>query len=197
MITHSVLWSMCNENLKRKVVSTDTEWDYYYDVFLNEIVFIFGPTNSRLDWFQNFDIAIKPYKDMPRTWYCTRGISLKWDSVKYEVLQIIEERKPLSIWITGHSQGGAVAKLCHESVRFNTSLVPKTVTFGAQRVFSRLGYKNVQERLVGITNYQDVNDLVCKVPFGFISGGEIHKVGKKYTPYRLMEMAHTSYGNYL
>lgn len=118
---------------------------------------------SRLDWLQNFSFWKKPYKRMWKIWFAHAGFVKKWRAVENDILEKVKDVD--KIIVTGFSQGGAVAQLCHESIRFHYPDIDcSCVAFGAPRVFSVIGLWDIRKRLDGIQLIERHHDIVCKVP---------------------------------
>ena len=80
-----------------------------------------------------------------------------WDTLKPLVLQ----KGSTTVYVTGHSLGGAMATICSKRLQ---DIKPNVVlyTYGSPRVGDRRWVKTLQ---VPHYRYQNNNDVVCRVPF--------------------------------
>lgn len=53
---------------------------------------LFECSNGKLDWKNNFDFPIKPYKDMGIKWYCHRGFLRVWKSIKPYLENVVDRK---------------------------------------------------------------------------------------------------------
>ena len=116
MLTHEDLWNIASKNQPCKESTTGTEYSVTrYD---DTIVIAFESTRDTLDWKQNFSFWVRPYKHQDYIWLVHSGFRAKWKSVESDIQARIEDilrvHRITSIQVTGHSQGGAIAFLCHE-----------------------------------------------------------------------------------
>ena len=181
-------------------VTIGDDFQYWYD---GERTIYFQCSSSDSDWKKNLDffpIPIKPYKDMPITWYAHRGFVKVWKSVRDTILPIVKEiyAKRFVPRIIGYSHGAAIAVLAHEDIAFNlcdlitsnnlidifrstisgNELIPETLIFGCPRVIWLS--KSSLWRFSSIDNYQVQGDIVTHVPpklFGYRHIGNILKLG--------------------
>jgi len=177
-------------------ITIGDDFQYWYD---GERTIYFQCSSSDSDWKKNLDffpIPIKPYKDMPITWYAHRGFVKVWKSVRDTILPIVKEiyAKRFVPRIIGYSHGAAIAVLAHEDVIFTTlgfiktngvvdflygeGMEPETIVFGCPRVIWMSN--KINERFYGIDNYQVRGDVVTNIPpklFGFRHVGDILKLG--------------------
>lgn len=157
-------------------------------LFLNdnsENILLFAPSNSKIDWKNNFNFWKKPYKQMKVKFYVHGGFLKCWKLVRDEILRYIKDAKLDNLTIVGWSYGGAMATLCTEDIwyhfpdlRDNT----RTITFGAPKAISIIGYNRVIDRFQNMTMYKNGSDIVTKVPFnwmGFKHVSRLTKIGEK------------------
>jgi hypothetical protein len=186
---------------------TDTQWKYL--IKDRVLYFAFQGSVSIRDWIFNFTFLPllkwqKGYKDMKTPWYSHIGFLLKWKAIESDIDKVIKEKykKFDSIVVTGHSQGGALAILCHEFINFNyKSINLKSVVFGAPRVVFFINYKKIKERFNNITCYRQYLDIVTRLPFklfGFKDVGNAKYVGTR-NPFKAFKIIdnHLSYEKYL
>jgi len=157
---------------------TDTEWHWHLEPDGSLFVEFEGST-SRLDWKQNFNLFKRPYKDMPRTWYAHRGFVAKWHSVRDRFWQIISEAVPTYIYITGYSQGGALALLAHEDVVFNAPEIPVMgVSLGGPRVVGWRAPRDRWENFIRVRKGWDIVPLLPPWWMGYAHVGKREHVGR-------------------
>jgi len=98
---------------------------------------LFQGSTTAEDWKHNFQflpVKVKPYKDMPYTWYAHKGFVEMYKAVRDLILEQVENHDGYLFSVAGHSQGGAIAQLCAEDIAFHNQSVICT-TFGSPRVF--------------------------------------------------------------
>jgi pimeloyl-ACP methyl ester carboxylesterase len=188
--------------------ATTTEWKYRLTGGTLSIAFR-GSTAEKgsKDWGQNFTIPLWParaFKDMPVLWFSHLGFHRKWQSVQRDVFGVINRYRPEKIVLLGFSQGGAVAVRAFEDIAVNLErYVPGVnlfgVTTGAPAAVWFWNLHKIKNRWRGLTQYQDVNDIVPRstLPFGYRHVGRIVKLGKRrfIWPWNLGDV-HNGYGRY-
>lgn len=101
------------------------------------------------------------YTDLRWGWYKDRGVHSgfyhAWKSVERGAMKVVEN-SPVPVYITGHSLGGAIAKV-------GTSIIGgyiRCITFGAPKCFNA----DVDFEMEGnITNYINIGDPIPYYPF--------------------------------
>jgi hypothetical protein len=163
------LWKITISLFGQENVETCTQWGWKFE---NETLFLnFQGSVSKLDWKQNFDFLQVPYKSMPKRFRVHRGFLTKWKSIQDDVIKVVRDHKPKRIVITGFSQGGALATLCHEDLVYRW-YDPETWAFGSPRVFSWGVPKNRFKRLTRVTLHWD---MIPGIPFWFLGYKHIGK----------------------
>lgn len=205
MLTHEELWDIASRNQPIKNEETGTE----YNVIRHGdcIIIVFESTRDTLDWKQNFSFWVRPYKHQEYTWLVHSGFCTKWKSVESDIQARIEDilhtHRITSIQVTGHSQGGAIAFLCHEFCKYWYGYITiQTVTFGAPRVLCRLFSKNIltSGRFCDIVNYQIMDDIVGHLPpkwLGYIDVGTVTLLQEHIPLFERVRKLHCSYGELL
>jgi len=172
---------------------TDTQ--YAIEEYEDKIVIKFQGSCSKLDWLQNFDFLVKPYKHMEKVFFVHRGFLKKWKAVKDDIIpKVIFKHKVIQI--LGYSQGGALAQLCHEYIYFHTKIQPNTIVFGSPRVFGFWQSKLLKSRLSNVIRYENGNDIVPSLPWfwlGFKHYGKLTHIGKKQCVLRFSIKDHLNY----
>lgn len=126
------------------------------------VIVAFQCTASRSDWMLNFSAWVKPYRNMPETWRVHAGFLRGYKSIRDEVMAALQGEK--CIIVTGFSQGGALATLLHEDLKFNRpDAMVGTFVFGSPRVVWLS--KGVHHRFAGLVRIEHARDIVTKVPF--------------------------------
>jgi len=134
-------------------------------------VVVFRGTNDSGDWFANLNRFIAKTPDGP----AHRGFYTAYLRLAPQVVELIRESEAKSIWVTGHSLGGALAVLCaYELARDETIEVAGLVTFG-QPMVARLPLTNRIEELLSSRYVHFVNnsDIVPRVPPSFDHCGSL------------------------
>jgi triacylglycerol lipase len=127
------------------------------------IILAFRGTECIEDWLTDADISL--VKD---TWgKAHKGFSKALDSVWKEVLKIISKFQDNSqtIWITGHSLGGALATLAASRLMQNNFDINGLYTFGQPRVGNAIFARTFDLRLKHRTfRFVNNEDIVTRVP---------------------------------
>lgn len=148
---------------------------------------VFPGSSSLIDWRDNFNFPIKPYKDQTEKWYAHGGFVRAWKKAEKQIAQDVyyaNDNKPLVI--AGYSHGADIAILAHEYFQYNFYDVI-TSTFAASRVLW-LPSKSIQSRFGKLTNYQVRGDIATLVPpwlFGYRHVGKVAKLGPNRFPSHL------------
>jgi hypothetical protein len=164
-----------------KNLETATEWKL--EKVGDNWCLAFPPTNSKIDWKQNFDFWVMPYKCMPHKWFAHRGLVKKYKSVRENILDAVIATGAKILYITGLSQGGAMSILAHEDIEYNLKIECRTTTFGAPRVVSWFAPFT---RWYTVKRIEVRGDPVPKVPpffLGFRHVGACEKIGAFSIPW--------------
>jgi pimeloyl-ACP methyl ester carboxylesterase len=171
------------------VSGTDVSWRF--SVVDDEHLLEFRCTVDAEGWRQNFKFLPRvgiPYKNMRHRWFAHAGFIEMWRSVR----DLIADRVAFStktdafpvIHVVGYSQGGALAILAAEDLRFRGYATTLT-TFGAPRVFWGIVPHKVRIRATG-THFHRRGDIVTMVPFsvlGYSRFGHTKKIGPPAFPW--------------
>lgn len=188
-----------NSYTKIKIESTDTDFSYKLD---NDILTIkFQGTVSLKDWSFNFMVWKKPYKNMKHIWFAHAGFVKKFKSTESYIKEIINEAIQLNvkeIFIKGHSQGGAIATLCHEYIWFNYPEQRKiltTIVEGSPKVIGLFSSLKIKERFENLTRIEQFWDIIIRVPFLLYRhvGKKIRVGNKWYQPTFRFIYTHLNY----
>ena len=174
------------------IQKTDTE--YRYELKDGVLFIEFRGSTSREDWRQNFRLWAKPYKDMPVKWYAHRGFIAKYKEVRDDILELAQGAEVVQL--SGHSQGGAVALLAIEDIRFNyPEKLVKCITTGSPRVVWCWNYRKIKNRFNGLIRKVGSRDIVPHLPpwiFGYRHVGK-KKVIKNHYKIWKFEKNHMKY----
>jgi len=152
-----------------KNADTDTEWHAGIEEDKTTLLISFEGTTSVTDWISNFRLATTAYKNMSEKFYVHTGFLKKWKSVKDTIMGQIRDSGCSKIKLRGLSQGGAVALLCHENIKFHVpELDVNTVVLGCPRVFGKKGYDTIASRCQDTIRIINGNDVVPRLPYSFM-----------------------------
>jgi predicted lipase len=130
-----------------------------------EVVIAFCGSNSKVDWKNNFHFWKKAYKDAEIPFNAHSGFLKCWKLIRHEVEEQVKALNPVSITVTGHSYGGAIAVLCAEDMGYCFPDVKiQMVTFGAPRVIGWKNWKKIKERWDNARQFRCGADFVTCVP---------------------------------
>lgn len=168
--------------LQWNTIGDDTQYYAYQDG--DETVIIFAPSNSKIDWKNNFKFWKKPYKRMDVTFYVHSGFLRCWKLINDFFIDLVKDTGCKKLTIIGHSYGGAIALLCAEDMWYN---IPElrghinTITFGAPRILGWFNYKKIKERWEGTREFSNGTDMVTMIPpsfFGYRHPRKVIHIGK-------------------
>lgn len=98
----------------------------------------FRGTETPEDWLEDFDFLEEDYKPVPNSGDVHRGFQMVYESVRASVIGLVQQASAgcSSLWVTGHSLGGALAVLCAPDLAVNgtPAIVPQLHTFAGPRV---------------------------------------------------------------
>jgi triacylglycerol lipase len=156
-------YQFCAFISRRKKSDIDTQCFVMHDA--ENIVVVFRGSDSTRDWFANFQAAKDPgpLKD-------TEAHEGFQDALFPAVIKVTETLKtstdkPLRLWVTEHSLGGALASLYAGMLLENQIDVYGVYTFGSPRPGDARFQEQLNERIKG-PHYRVVNsgDIVPHVP---------------------------------
>jgi len=159
----------------------------YYKLYMKKDTchIVFRETSGTYkDWRINFKFLKVPYRGA--TWRAHRGFVHSYKSVQDTIHDFLQLHKPKHILIYGYSQGGAIAQLCYEDMRFTGYTIEQlegSCSFAQPRVISWFGPKN---RLKEFTRYVLPRDLVTKIPLvlmGYRHFGKKEKLQNTKIPF--------------
>lgn len=151
-----------------------------------DILITLRGTSTFLEWAENLRANLVPLDSSQlkvecgfQNLYTTPGASVPSLStaVIEEIHRLVElyHGEELSITVTGHSLGAALAVLVSNdlSTSFNTSKMPPVTvfSFGGPRVGNRAFAESVEQKGVKVLRVVNTHDLVTKVPATAFGGG--------------------------
>ncbi len=178
----STIFEKC---LKAPYIRVENEADFAVLRDRERAELYFEPSKGAVDWRNNLDFPVKPYKRMDDCiWYAHRGFLKVWKSVEPYLLDTVMDRSVKELLIAGYSHGAALAVLCHEYAWFHRSDLRERMEgygFGCPRVLWGRVPKGRWERFMVVRN---LDDLVTHLPpaiFGYTHVGQLLEIGQKGT----------------
>ncbi|MEM6252601.1 MAG: lipase family protein [Cyanobacteria bacterium P01_D01_bin.156] len=174
-------------NIKPKLIdqkSTDTQVALLEDVANQRGYIVFRGSSADRDWLTNLEfskwsVAIQEAVlhernlDYPKEYGKSstgvklhKGFTKAYLAVRAEI-QAAVKASAIPHWvITGHSLGGALAKLCAVDLQYNvgTNASFQAYTFGAPRVGNSAFVKSYNLRVPQTWRFVNGNDIVCGLP---------------------------------
>jgi triacylglycerol lipase len=158
--------------------------------FDEAIVIAFRGTSSIGDWLQDARIHQVPFR---RNGFVHKGFKVSVDGVIDQITETLTawSGRGRTVWITGHSLGGALAVLCAANLRFPidaAATIPQPVaglyTFGQPRVGSD-DFRKAVDADIGSVYFRYVNDkdIVTRVPIrpAYQHGGKVRYIDAQGT----------------
>lgn len=146
-----------------------------------KIIISFRGTKGKEDWVTDAKISKETWTDINPLGRVHRGFYSALDSIWHDINQEISTLRTnnQSLWITGHSLGGALASLAaanfelqHPHINING-----VYTFGQPRIGDDEFAKNYNDRLFKITfRCVNNNDVVTRLPPQFCGYGHVGKL---------------------
>ncbi len=132
------------------------------------VIVSFRGTVTPEDWLQDLDTLAVPFPDIPASGLVHQGFNAVYQTIRDSVIAGVDTAKvnAASMWVTGHSLGGALALLA--AIDFAKNAVPPLVsqlyTFAGPRVGDDT-FKSLFDATVPVC-YRVVNrwDIVPQVP---------------------------------
>lgn len=123
------------------------------------------------DWLAN--INTKSYESEDGNVHA--GFWASYEALHDQLIEVLRQKQPKRIWVTGHSLGGALAVVC--SYRLMTDEgkeIAGVMTFGQPRVGSPEFCKHMDLELRGrMVHFVNENDLVPRIPPSFEHFGSL------------------------
>ncbi len=180
-------------------IHAENDLDYAVRSQGGTLYIYFQHSQGKLDWKNNLDFPVKPYKKMKckdaplsRMWYAHRGFLSVWKCAEKHLKEYILDTGYQKIVVCGYSHGAALAVLCHEYAWYNRPDLRDKIEgygFGCPRVI--WGIKNAchKERWARFNVIRNLDDFVTHVPpffLGYFHVGNMIKIGKhgQYSMFR-------------
>lgn len=138
----------------------------------SSIYLVFRGTVALTDWTANLDARSIPYPYVPNSGFVHKGFNSIYESMRNTVLRKLAGLSSTkTLYITGHSLGGAIATLAALDIAVNSHFrQPIICTFAAPRVGNlqfTIAFNNTIDQSIRVINAQD---HVPSVPPPEISG---------------------------
>jgi len=147
---------------------------------------VFQGSQGLQDWLDNFKFwqkdvrKIAPYGNKESKIRVHAGHIRQYKQVRKYIHGIIKAATPARIVCTGHSKGGALAKLCAVDIEYNFKVMPDCVVEGCPKVGNKAFQESFDRRIKNCLRIENGDDVVCKVPiWGYEHAGKKRQIGKK------------------
>lgn len=164
------LYELINKTAYKKT-GLDVDWTIFVNDDEKTVYLLFAPSNSKLDWFNNFRFPVKLYKKQESKMLVAKGWGNAWkscnDIVTGTTLKLHGANEGYKLVISGYSYGGAIALLAAEDIayRSNNSIKPNVITFGAPKpLFGKRSVEHVKSCCNSITQYAHASDIITYLP---------------------------------
>jgi triacylglycerol lipase len=126
------------------------------------VVVAFRGTDDEFDWFANLDSLMVPTANGQ----IHQGFQDAYLSLKSQIVQLLDRQRPKSLWLTGHSLGGALAVACAVDLLDNEKReVSGLITFGQPMVTSQELAAHLDRLLLDkFAHFVNEADIVPRVP---------------------------------
>ena len=172
--------------LNARYVQVENAASYAVERVCSTLYIYFEASNGCVDWKNNFDFPVKPYKRMGgEVWFAHRGFLRVWKTLEGYLLDYIMDRGIKKAVLVGYSHGAALAALCHEYVWFNRPDLRDSLEgygFGCPRVFWGVKRKVSRARWEKFLVVRNIDDVVTHLPpaaLGFSHVGELLEIGQR------------------
>lgn len=137
------------------------------------VILVFRGTTSIRDWRTDFKVKLIPSKIGHIHYGFNEALDYIWQDLKQALFDFKDKRQ--SIWITGHSLGGALATLATDRLIEEAIEVKGLYTFGQPKVGDKIFARNFDSKMKQrVFRFVHDEDVVSKVP-SFIQG--YHHIG--------------------
>ncbi|XP_038708058.1 phospholipase A(1) DAD1, chloroplastic-like [Tripterygium wilfordii] len=156
-----------------------------------DVVIAFRGTATCLEWLENLRATLSPVhsgKPGPMVesgflslYYSGNSTSLSLrDMVREEIKRLLQSYggEPLSLTITGHSLGAALATLAAYDIKkaFKRAPLVTVISFGGPRVGNRSFRRQLEKHGTKVLRIVNDDDLITKIP-GFVINDDVSKNG--------------------
>jgi len=187
--------------------TTDTQVAIAFDEFERLLYIAFRGSEKRRDWYTNLEFDADrpefiaevvrgeiisnqeksyPYEDKSASGVeMHSGFARAYLSVRDRLFELLNERSPAQLILTGHSLGGALATLCASDVRHHFSeLNLEIYTFGSPRVGNRNFSQLFNQRIRASYRFVYGMDIVPALPRpwqGYQHVDEEYRLGTRFS----------------
>ena len=150
----------------------------------------FEHSRGVVDWLNNLNFGVAPYREMNPPWECHAGFLRVWKSLKPYIEPLVFDPTVKAITVVGYSHGAALAVLCHEYIWYRRKDLRDRLFgfgYGCPRVLFGCVPPNIALRWEHFYVVRNLDDLVTHLPpraMGFCHVGNLVTVGSlgKYSP---------------
>ena len=134
------------------------------------IIAVFAGTNEPKDWLSNLGLLPMPGPVGSVHRGFNDALERVWDEMRKAIIdckkfKVKEHKRPQTLWVTGHSLGGALATLAVAKLRMEEDrTVNGLYTFGSPRVGDRIFARNFNLEFNAAYRIVNNNDVVTRVP---------------------------------
>lgn len=146
--------------------------DYSIQVFIEEkkIRLLFEESNSFIDWINNLNILLKPYKFKDSVFWFAKGWCMAYESacdiIMKKLLDICNCFPSYIVEICGWSFGGAISLLAALDFYYKTNLKANVITFGTPKsLFGKKTKKIMMSCCASVIQYANLSDIVTYYKF--------------------------------
>ncbi|NQX46050.1 lipase family protein [Paenibacillus tritici] len=131
-----------------------------------EIIIAWRGSISTNDWLSNMNAGQKKYPYIPEPCLTHRGFTDLYASARDDILAVLSTLSPeKTLYVTGHSLGGALATLCVLDLAANSSYSsPYLYTYGSPRVGDPAFAKAFSLYVRSSYRYANIFDVTTYVP---------------------------------
>ncbi|MEK4048258.1 lipase family protein [Paenibacillus sp. FSL H8-0048] len=144
-----------------------------------EIIIAWRGSISTNDWLSNMNAAQKKFKYIQEPCMTHRGFTDIYASARDAILSVLGTLSPeKTLYVTGHSLGGALATLCTLDIAANSAFTaPRLYTYGSPRVGDPDFAKAFSRYVRSSYRYANLFDVTTYVP------PTVYKLPKQKTKY--------------
>jgi predicted lipase len=169
---------------------SDVQYELGFDG--DKLIVIVGGTTSLKDLKQDllFGQTTVPYDNKDTKIRVHRGFigSYKYDGVRGRIHDTIKKYSPKSVFLTGHSYGGALVVLAAVDIQYNFNIPVTVVTFGCPKVGNKYFAESYRKRVPDTIALQNNNDFMYKMPpliFGYCESTPFTHIGERRTVFNV------------